>query len=115
MQSCSCSFSCFDCGGDKVGSAFREPRAFNLTNRGHVLAEASRGCPGSDGASPYRGLRPCNRARPRALIMAGEKRWIGVSSFWHTPLRPHAELFFSLPRVKWYAGRHARFEHLAGH
>jgi hypothetical protein len=44
-------------------------------------------------ASPYRGLRPCNRARarPRVLIMAGEKIRTGVSSFKSTPLRPYAD------------------------
>jgi hypothetical protein len=69
----------------------------------------------------HRGLRPCNRARaryrarPRALIVAGDKSWIGISSFRHTPLGFYAETFFSLPRIEWYARLHAGFEHLAGH
>ncbi len=57
-----------------------------LSKGGHVIAEASRGCPGSDGASPYHWLRPCNRARSRyrarALIVAGDKSWIGLFELW---------------------------------
>jgi hypothetical protein len=56
-----------------------------------------------------------SRARLRALIVAGDKRCIGISSFRHTPLGFYAETFFFLPRVEWYARRHAGFEHLAGH
>jgi hypothetical protein len=51
----------------------------------------------------------------RALIVAGDKSWIGISSFRHTPLGFYAETFFSLPRIEWYARLQAGFEHLAGH
>ena len=50
-----------------------------------------------------------------SLTVAGDKSWIGISSFWHTPPRPLRRAFFSLPRVEWYARRHAGFEHLPGH
>jgi hypothetical protein len=62
-------------------------------------------------ASP---LKSCSLYRSRALIMAGEKRRIGASSFGHPPLHSYAETLL-LPRVEWYARRHAILEDLAGH
>jgi hypothetical protein len=66
------------------------------------MAEASRGCPGSDGASPTMGFAH-HRAHSQALVTRPPA------------LPPHADTLLSLPRFEGDAGRHTVLEHLAGH
>jgi hypothetical protein len=53
--------------------------------------------------------------RSLALPWASPAIVIRLWAYAPTPLCRHAETLFFLPRVEWYARRHAGFEHLAGH